>query len=192
MKKFNRRKFKKPIPQAKHRGLTIYYYGDGKGKTTATVGLAVRAHGAGLRVCFIQFMKTEKWQSYERKSLQQLGIPVHVLGSGFVGILDDTKSLAWHKAQAKKALLFTKKTLRSQKYDVVIADESVSALDEGLLQQNDILALIKAKPANVHLVLTGHSEYPAILKACDLATKMVCKKHPFATNGQTAQRGIDF
>lgn len=193
MQKFDRTKFrKKSLVPPKPQGLTIFYCGNGKGKTTAAIGIAVRAHGAGLRVCVVQFMKTEKWQSYERRSLKKLGIPMHILGTGFVGILDDTQPLSWHKAQAHKAFLFTKKLLRSKKYDVLIADEMVSCVEEGLLNQRDVLDLIKAKPVNVHLVLTGHSEYPAIIKACDLVTKMTNVKHPYYTEGRTAQRGIDF
>ncbi len=193
MQRFDRKKFRRPTQtQPKPRGLVIYYYGDGKGKTTAAVGLAVRAHGAGLRVCMVQFMKTEKWLSHERLVLRKLGIPVHVLGSGFVGILDDTHPLSWHKTRAKKAFQKTKQLLCAEEYDVLVADELVSCVEEGLLTQKDVLALIKAKPTKLHLVITGHSEYPVILKACDLATKMVNTKHPFATNGQTAQRGIDY
>lgn len=193
MKKFNRTKFRRSSKtQPKPRGLVIYYYGDGKGKTTAAVGLAVRARGAGLRVCMVQFMKTEKWVSHERSLLQKLGIPVHVLGSGFVGILDDTHPLSWHKALAKKALHETQQLLCADRFDVLIADELVSCVEEGLLTQKDVLALIKAKPAKLHLVLTGHNEFPAIIKACDLATKMSKVKHPYSTEGSIAQRGIDF
>lgn len=193
MKSFDRSKFRKrsTLPP-KPRGLVVYHYGDGKGKTTAAMGIVVRAYGAGMKTCVVQFMKTEKWQSYERATLKKLGVPVHVLGSGFVGILDDSKPLLWHKAQARKALAFTKKLLRSKKYDVLLADEVVSAVEEGLLTQKDVLALIKAKPNNVHLILTGHNEFTAIIKACDLVTKMSNIKHPYYTEGRTAQRGIDF
>ncbi len=194
MKKFDRTQFvsQSGKAKAKPRGLVIFYCGDGKGKTTAAIGLAVRAHGAGLRVCIVQFMKTEKWKSYERTPLRELGIPVHVLGSGFVGILDDTKPFQWHKRQARKAFQFTQKLLRSKRCDVLIADEVVSCVEEGLLTQKDVLQLIKKKPANVHLVLTGHTPYPAIVKASDLMTKTVNVKHPYYTEGLQAQRGIDF
>lgn len=193
MKTFDRSKFRKrSVIPPKPRGIVLFFCGDGKGKTTAAIGIAIRAHGAGMKAVFIQFMKSTKWQSYERSALIKLGIPVHVLGSGFVGILDDDKPLQWHKAQARKALLFTKKLLRSRKYDVLLADEVVSAVEEGLLKQSDVLALIKAKPANTHLILTGHTAFPAIIKTCDLVTKMTNVKHPYYTEGRTAQRGIDF
>lgn len=193
LKHFDRTKFRRrsPVPPKPH-GLTLYYYGDGKGKTTAAVGLAIRAKGAGLSVCVVQFMKTRKWKSYERESLQQLGIPVHVLGSGFVGIVDDTRPVLWHKAQAKKALSQTQRLLRSGKHDVVIADEIVSAVDERILTIHDVLRLIAAKPKKVHLVMTGHSAYPALVRASDLVTAMRNVKHPYYTEGLLAQRGIDF
>lgn len=173
-------------------GLTILYVGDGKGKTTAAIGLAVRAVGAGLRVCFVQFMKTEKWRSHERTSLRRLGIAVNVLGTGFVGILDDSRSLAQHRASAKRALRKTRALLTSGAYDVVIADESVSAVDERLLTVRDILGLVRAKPKAKHLVLTGHSTYPALIAASDLVTHMKNVKHPYKEKGLLAQKGIDY
>lgn len=176
----------------KPRGLVLYYYGDGKGKTTAAVGLATRAAGAGLRVAFLQFMKTFKWPSFERAALKKLGVDVRVLGSGFVGIIDDRSSLRTHRAQARKALATTRSVLRSGRYPVVIADELVSALEEGLLTLRDVLGLLRVKPASVHLVLTGHSRYAAIVRAADLVTEMQNVKHPYKTEGMLAQKGIDW
>lgn len=173
-------------------GLTILYVGDGKGKTTAAVGLAVRAVGAGLRVCFVQFMKSEKWQSFERAALKKLGVPVHVLGTGFVGIIDDTRTLADHRKSALGALATTRAFLRSGKYDMVVADEAASAVDEKLLTVTELTNLIRAKPQRVHLVLTGHSHYPRLTRAVDLVTNMQNIKHPYTTKGLLAQRGIDF
>lgn len=190
---FDRKKFSREKKRAAgKRGLTVLYIGNGKGKTTAAIGLAVRAHGAGLKPVFLQFIKSERWQSYERQALAKLGIPVHILGSGFVGILDDQYPLAWHKKTAKAALATTRRMMRSGAYDVVIADELASAVDEGLLNIQDVLALIKAKPARVHLVLTGHTSYPKLIAACDLVTEMKNIKHPYYTEGLLAQRGIDF
>lgn len=193
IKRFDRTKFSRAGKKAAaRRGLTLYYYGDGKGKTTAAIGTAVRARGAGMKVCVIQFMKSEKWQSYERQALKKLGIPVDVLGSGFVGIIDDRHPLRWHRLKAKQALQYAIQTLRSKKIDVVVADEAVTAVEEGLLTVRDILRLIKARRPSAHLILTGHAKYPAIIKACDLVTEMRNVKHPYYTRGTLAQRGIDF
>lgn len=192
MKKFDRKKFSRVGKRSSAgRGFTILYVGDGKGKTTAAVGVAVRAIGAGLRVAFLQFMKTEKWQSYERGALKRIGIDVRVLGTGFVGIIDDRLTLAQHKSAARKALATTRDLLRSGRYDLVVADEAVSAIDERLLTVADIRRLIAAKPKAATLVLTGHSRYPRLEAACDLVTDMRKVKHPY-DQGLLALRGIDF
>lgn len=192
VQRFDRKKFLRAGKRSSvGRGLTILYVGDGKGKTTAAVGVAVRAVGAGLRVVFLQFMKTEKWQSYERRALTRLGVTVRVLGMGFVGIIDDMLTLKEHKEGAAKALATTLRSVRSGDYDLVVADEAVSAVDEGLLTVDDIRRLIAAKPTAVTLVLTGHSRYPRLEAACDLVTDMRKVKHPF-DKGLLAQRGIDF
>ncbi|MBI3963758.1 MAG: cob(I)yrinic acid a,c-diamide adenosyltransferase [Candidatus Kerfeldbacteria bacterium] len=191
-KKFVRKEFRRPARPVTPRGLVLYYYGDGKGKTTAAVGLATRAAGAGLRVVFLQFMKTLKWPSFERPALEKLGVDVLVLGSGFVGIIDDRSTLRTHRTQARKALATTLRLVRSGRYGVVAADEIVSAVEEGLLTVRDVLALIRAKPAMVHLVVTGHSRYAAIVQASDVVTEMQNVKHPYKTEGMLAQKGIDW
>ncbi|MBI3956502.1 MAG: cob(I)yrinic acid a,c-diamide adenosyltransferase [Candidatus Kerfeldbacteria bacterium] len=193
MKRFDRSKFSRAGKRSgSGHGLTILYIGDGKGKTTAAMGLALRAHGAGLRVAVLQLMKSPTWQSYERTALAKLGIRVRVLGSGFVGILDDRHPVSWHRRSAKTALAKVRAAVGSGRYDVVIADEAVTAVEEGLLGVRDILGLIRAKPARVHLVLTGHTHYPSIIRACDLVTDMRMIKHPYKDQGLLAQRGIDF
>jgi len=170
----------------------LWYYGDGKGKTTAAIGLAVRAKGAQLRVGVFQFMKSEKWQSYERKVLGDLDIPVKVMGGGFVGIIDDAHPIDWHREKATEALTQTQVALMSMNFDVVIADEIGTAIDEGLLTVKQVADFIKVKPAMVHLVMTGHTNYAKIEVLCDLVTRMKNIKHPFHTEGLLAQRGIDF
>ncbi len=193
MKKFDRRKFvRKHTRAGQHRGLILYFFGDGKGKTTAAIGTAVRASGAGMRVVVIQFMKSEKWQSYERQALKKLGIPVHVLGSGFVGILDDKHPLSWHKKTAKAALKKMKTILASGKVDMVVADELVTAVEEGLLTERHTLLAIRVKPRNVHLIITGHSRSPKLVAAPDIVSEIRNIKHPYYTEGMTAQRGVDF
>lgn len=190
--RFRRSNYQHPTQPPKPRGLLLYYYGDGKGKTTAAVGLAVRARGAGKRVAFLQFLKSEKWPSFERQALKKLGVTVKVLGSGFVGIIDDKHPLSWHKRQARTALAETKRLLRSKRYDVVVADELVSAVEEGVLKVSDVLSVVRLKPADTHLVLTGHSRYASIERVSDLVTSMRSIKHPFKTEGMLAQKGIDW
>jgi len=175
----------------KNRGLTIVYIGKGKGKTTAAVGLAVRARGWKKRVLFLQFIKEAKWPSGERAMLKRLGVHIWVMGQGFVKILNDQKPFTVHKQAASRALKKAQEAVRSKKYDVVVLDEAISAVEEKLLSQTSIADLITKKQPKITLVLTGHTAYPMIVKKADLVTDMTKIKHPF-DQGVLAQKGIDF
>lgn len=179
--------------QGKHRrtGLTLYYYGDGKGKTTAAIGIAVRAAAYGLAVLYFQFLKGT-WPSGERKILKTIpGITVEAAGEGFVGILDDTKPRKVHRAAAQRALARAQRALVSGKYDVVICDEIVSAIELKLLTVRDVVEFVHARPAQITLVMTGHNRFASLAARADLITEMRMHKHPFS-RGIRAQRGIDF
>ncbi len=173
------------------RGLTIIYIGNGKGKTSAAAGLAIRAAGTGLKVLYAQFVKGD-WPSGERKILSELGnVDVKLLGRGFVGILGDRKPIEEHIKAAKEGLKFVTKALKSRKYDLVIADEAISAIEAKLLSSEDIYKLIKTKPRAVHLCLTGHKRIKKLIDAADLVTEMRMLKHPYY-QGILAQKGIDY
>lgn len=173
------------------RGLTLLYIGFGKGKTTAAVGLAVRARGWGERIFLMQFMKEDKWPSGERSILKNIGVVVAVAGEGFVKIRGDHKPFAVHKSAAKKAYDQAYKTVRSPRYDVVILDEIVSAVESKLLSESSVIRLIRAKRPGLHLVLTGHNAFPKLIAASDLVTEMRKIKHPF-DQGRLAVKGIDY
>ena len=186
------------IPKLKSfpRGLNIYYFGKGKGKTTAAIGLAVRAAGYNLKVLFFQFFKSPKWPSGERLALEKLGVKVEIHGSGFVGIWGDKKAFIEHKKSAEQAFALAKKLLFSGKYQVVILDEIISCLEVGLLKEKLVVDLIKqktnlSKTKNVHLIITGHQKYPGLAKYCDLITEMKMVKHPFY-KGFLAVKGVDY
>lgn len=171
--------------------MVIIYIGDGKGKTTAAVGLAVRASGSGFRVLFLQFIKGE-WASGETKVLESLpNVEVKIMGRGFVGILGDKKAHSEHKAVAQKALQFAEQALKSKKYDLVILDEAISAVETKLFEARDLLRLIKDKPEDMHLCLTGHKRIKELIDAADLVTEMKMIKHPYY-KGILAQQGIDY
>jgi cob(I)alamin adenosyltransferase len=172
-------------------GLTIAYIGNGKGKTTAAVGLAVRAAGYGKRVLFFQFIKSPEWPSGEQEILRKLGMHVEVQGKGFVGILGDRKPETEHRAAAQAALVKAEKYLTSGKFDVIILDEIISCVEVGLLSVAEVVALLVRKPKDTHVVITGHKNYPPILKLCDVVTDMREVKHPF-TKGFLAVKGIDY
>lgn len=174
-----------------NKGLTIIYIGDGKGKTSAAVGLAVRAAGTGMRVLFLQFVKGN-WKSGEINILEKLpNVTVKVLGKGFVGILGDQKPLAEHIKSALDALNQAKKALISGVFDLVILDEALSAIESKLITVDDVASLIKAKPEEVHLCLTGHKRIKKLINLADLVTEMKMIKHPYY-KGILAQRGIDY
>ncbi len=181
-------------------GLIIIYIGDGKGKTTAAVGLAVRAAGAGYKVLFTQFVKSGKatesgeWpESSEISVMRNIpNITVEVLGKGFVGILGDQKTHEEHASAAREGLLGLKKEIESGKYGIVIADELVTALELGLLTETDILEIIEPARKNLAaLVLTGHEKYNDLINAADLVTEMKMIKHPYY-QGIKAKKGIDY
>lgn len=178
------------------RGLTIAYVGNGKGKTTAAVGAAVRAAGYGWKVLYFQFYKSLQWPSGERSSLKKLGVDVLVRGQGFVGILGDKKPRQQHRNAAAKALAEARQLLFSGKYKLVVLDEIISCCEQKLIPQSAIAALLDArakhpKATHVHVVMTGHNNYPDVLKRCDLVTEMKMVTHPYY-RGILATKGIDF
>lgn len=189
------------------KGLVICHIGDGKGKTTAAMGLAARASGAGLKVYILQFVKAKKketresgeWPlSSEIEFFNDIKIPKDMgrivtdpVGQGFVGILGDRKQRDAHQREALNGLEMARNILLKDEYQVVILDEILSAVELNLLNEQDILDLIAIKPEMTHLVITGHEKRKAIVKACDLVTEMKLVKHPYY-NGVLAQRGIDF
>lgn len=184
-----------------YNGLIIIYIGDGKGKTTAAVGLAVRAAGAGKRVLFCQFVKAAEvresgeWpRSSEIDILEKTpNVTVKILGRGFVGILGDKKRHEEHEAAAREGLQWLKREITGEKYEVVVADELISALELELVSVEDILNLMKLARENpvTALVLTGHNKYNELIEAADLVTEMKMVKHPYY-KGQLAKKGIDF
>jgi len=174
----------------------LAYIGKGKGKTTAAVGVATRAAGYGWKVLFFQFYKSKDWPSGERESLRKLGVDVEVHGQGFVGILGDRKPLAQHKASARKALNRAWALIASGKYQLVVLDEVISCLEQKLFPVSAVTTLLEKRAASlkakaVHLVMTGHDKFPALLKHCDLVTEMKMLKHPYY-KGFIAVKGVDY
>ncbi len=176
--------------ETKH-GLVIVYTGEGKGKTTAALGLALRAAGYKKKVLIIQFGKT--WFTGELEGVKKLAPYVKLIqgGLGFVKLFDDTHKFSEHLAAAQSTYTKLLKELESGKYDVVIADEIVGAMAGKLLKFAQVRALIKAKPLQTDLVLTGHHGKPTLFKLADLVTEMKQIKHPFQ-KGFLAKPGVDY
>ncbi len=175
----------------RNRGLIIVYTGDGKGKTTAALGMVLRHAGWGGKALIVQFIKHIK--TGEHKAIEKFlpNIKIVQMGLGWVGILGDKKPKSIHQASAKKALEFAKKEIMSNKWPLVILDEINGAIKGGLIVANDVLTLIKSKPDEVTLVLTGREANKEIIQAADLVTEMKKVKHPF-DSGILAQKGVDF
>jgi len=172
--------------------LVIVYTGNGKGKTTAALGLAMRAVGYEHKVCMLQFIKGS-WHYGEMDSSKKLepNFELIAVGKGFVGILDDNSPREEHERYAEEALRICREKIFSGKYDVVILDEVNYAINLGLINVQEIIKIIGEKPANLDLVLTGNHAKEEIIELADLVTEMKEIKHPFKS-GIKAKKGIDF
>lgn len=173
-------------------GLIIVYTGKGKGKTTAALGIALRAVGYDKKICMIQFIKGS-WHYGEMNSSKRLDpeFEMVTIGKGFVGIIDDISPKEDHEKIAKEAIKVSNEKIQSGKYDIIILDEINYAVNLGLISVNDVLKLIKSKPDNLDLVLTGNHVKDEIIEIADLVTEMKEIKHPFQ-KGIKAKKGIDF
>jgi len=173
-------------------GLVIVYSGNGKGKTTAALGMALRAVGHNYKICMIQFIKGS-WHYGEIDSSKRLEpeFELIAIGKGFVGILDDKHSKEEHKKIANEAIKICKEKIQSGKYNIIILDEVNYAINLGLIDVDVILDLINLKPPELNLVLTGNYAKTKIIEAADLVTEMKQVKHPFQL-GIKAKKGIDF
>lgn len=167
-------------------GLVIVHTGDGKGKTTAALGLALRAFGAGLKVLILQFIKGKK-DSGELKALKLLGVEIKQCGLGFI----TKENFAEQKKSARAAIELAQKEILSGAWDLIILDEINYAVKFGLLDAPEILSLIKIRPPELHLVFTGRDALPELIEVADLVTEMKLIKHPFQ-KGIAAQLGIEF
>ena len=137
------------------RGLVIVHMGDGKGKTTAALGLALRAFGAGLRVLILQFIKGKK-DSGELKALKLLGVEIRQCGLGFI----TKENFAEQKKSARETIELAQKEILSGDWDLIILDEINYAVKFGLVDAPELLELIKIRPPTLHLVFTGRNALP--------------------------------
>jgi cob(I)alamin adenosyltransferase len=186
-----RYKWRRPDYKENTKGLLMVNTGDGKGKTTAAIGLMVRAAGRGLDCCMIQFMKSKTDRYGEHESLERLGIEIHTMGLGFTW---DTKDKEKDIKTSEETWALCKEKMRSGNYDLLVFDELVYVLDYGFLNIEEVLAEISAvrsEQPHLHLVLTGRNAPEKLLEAADLVTEMREIKHPFH-QGIFAQQGIEF
>ncbi len=173
--------------EGERRGLIIINTGDGKGKSTAAFGLALRAHGRGKKVRIFQFMKVPSARFGEHRMFEQLGIPIEGLGDGFSWKSQDLEHSAqlardgWEKAKA---------VILAGDCFMVTLDEITYPLIYGWLPLDDVLQTLRARPKQVHVVLTGRRCPPELIALADTVTEMTLVKHAFQA-GIPAQRGIE-
>ena len=178
-------------PEGERRGLLIVNTGDGKGKSTAAFGLALRAHGRqhvhGRKVKIWQFMKVPTSRFGEHRMFEQLGSPIEGLGDGFSWKSQDLERSG---QLAREGWERAKESILSGEHFMVVLDEITYPLIYGWLPLDDVLATLRERPKDVHVVLTGRRCPPELIEIADTVTEMTLVKHAFKA-GIPAQRGIE-
>ncbi|GAB1382457.1 MAG TPA: cob(I)yrinic acid a,c-diamide adenosyltransferase [Ottowia sp.] len=178
-------------PEGERRGLLIVHTGDGKGKSTAAFGLALRAFGRqhvhGKRVAIFQFMKVPSARFGEHRAFEQLGLPIEGLGDGFSWKSQDLE----HSAQlARDGWQKARSGILGGEHFLVVLDEITYPLIYGWLPLGDVLQTLRERPKDVHVCLTGRRCPPELIELADTVTEMTLVKHAFKA-GVPAQRGIE-
>jgi cob(I)alamin adenosyltransferase len=172
----------------KQRGLLVVYTGNGKGKTTAALGIVFRALGRDLPVAMVQFIKG-KWKTGEGNFAEKLpALTFLVMGRGFTWESDD---ISRDKAAARAAWDKSAAIIAEGKHSIVILDELTFVINYDFVPLEEIVAVLRKRPPHVHVVITGRNAPPELVEMADLVTEMKSIKHPFE-KGIPAQPGIDF
>ncbi|MFQ6010870.1 MAG: cob(I)yrinic acid a,c-diamide adenosyltransferase [Nitrososphaerales archaeon] len=172
----------------KKKGLIIVNTGDGKGKTSAALGVALRALGHDFSVSIVQFIKS-KWRPGEVRIAPLLkNYEIERTGEGFTWL---SKDLERDKAKAQKGWDLAKEKLSSDKYELLILDEITYAINYHFIELQDVLEALKNKPEMLHVIITGRNAPKEMIDIADLVTEMRLVKHPYK-DGIVAQRGIEF
>ena len=175
----------------RQKDLVHIYTGEGKGKTTASIGLAVRAAGAGMKVLFVQFFKEDSAPSGEKEVLKAVGVDLvrsncrHPL---FTGARTDLEAV---RASVVGTYEAAKEKLMSGGYNLAVFDEIMSAINGGWIKTDDILSFLDSRPEGLEVVLTGRNAPVELMQSADYVTEMLKIKHPF-DNGVQARKGIEY
>ncbi|MCO5386762.1 cob(I)yrinic acid a,c-diamide adenosyltransferase [Desulfosporosinus sp.] len=171
-------------------GLVQIYTGNGKGKTTAAFGLALRAVGHGFRVFIIQFMKGNDGYG-ELDGIKRLSPECQLEHYGGAGWVHKGENLEENIVEAKKAFSSAQEIIFSGDWDIVILDEILNAIWFELIPESEVMELLTKKPSHVELILTGRNASEDMIEKADLVTEMVVKKHPYE-KGIMSRQGIEF
>ncbi len=184
-------KIDKIEPKQRH-GLVVVITGNGKGKTTSALGMALRACGHGLRVCIVQFMKGDlyagEWDGVKKMDCD---IELVATGKGFCGIQGNPYPWEEHRANAQDAIDLIHEKMASRKYDILILDEINNALKLKLVDLEQVLEILRSKPTLMHLVLTGRDAHPEVIAAADTVSEVREIKHAYRKDIEP-QPGIDY
>jgi cob(I)alamin adenosyltransferase len=175
-------------PRTQRHGLVIVHTGDGKGKTTAALGLLLRAVGAGMTVGMFQFIKNSAADYGEHRAARQLGVEIIPLGDGFTWL---TENIEADRALAAKGWTRCRDAILAGTYDMLILDELTYLLSFGWLEVQEVVHAIATRPRGTHIVITGRDAHDALVAAADLVTEMRSVKHPHRDQGIGAQPGIE-
>ncbi len=172
-----------------NKGLISVFTGNGKGKTSAALGLMLRSSGYGKRVCMIQFIKGD-WKCGEHEGVKHLeGLAeIHAMGKGFTWKSDDIEK---DIALAKEAWAFASKKIQEEAFSMIILDELTYLIKYKMVEEQDIINVLKNKPENLHIVITGRDASDGLIALADLVTEMKEIKHPYK-KGVPAQQGFDY
>lgn len=168
--------------------LVIVNTGKGKGKTTAALGLVMRAWGQGLRVVVFQFVKARTGNWGEVKAARKMGIEVLPLGDGFTW---NSKDIAHDQALAREGWTLCRAAIESGSYDVIVLDELTYCFKFGWIPLDEVLDVLRNRPGFQHVVITGRDAPPELVEFADLVTEMNVVKHPYQA-GVKAQKGVEF
>jgi cob(I)alamin adenosyltransferase len=169
-------------------GLVVVNTGHGKGKTTAALGVVLRAWGRGMRVVIVQFVKTRTSNYGENRAAKKLGIEMIPLGEGFTWLSEDIEK---DKASAREAWELARQKIGSGEYDLVVLDEITYPLTYGWIPVGEVIDVLRQRPAGLHVIITGRDAPQELIDYADLVTEMREIKHPYK-KGLKAQPGIEF
>ncbi len=171
------------------KGLVIVNTGNGKGKTTAALGVLMRAWGQNMRVIMLQFLKAQTGNWGEIRAAQRMGVEIIPLGDGFTWTSDN---LEHDRSLAQQCWQRCRVTIEGGQYDIVVMDEITYAFKYGWLDIEEVLTTLRQRNPNMHVILTGRDAPEALIEYADLVTEMSEIKHPYKTQGIMAQKGIEF
>ncbi len=174
--------------EAGRKALVIVLTGHGKGKTTAALGVVLRAWGRGMKAVVLQFVKARTANYGENRAARKLGIEMIPLGEGFTWL---SKDIEKDKATARECWELARQKIDSGQYDIVVLDEMTYPMSYGWIPVEEVIDTLRQRPQGLHVIITGRDAPQELIDFADLVTEMREVKHPYK-KGVKARPGIDF